>query len=72
METINEIKTKNNMIENGAGVTGGILGVITGNVLGVITFSGIAETAIYAAIGGVVGYFTVRFVKWVEKKFKRK
>lgn len=72
METINETKTKNNMLENGAGATGGILGVVTGSIIGNITFSGLAETAVYAAIGGGVGYFTVRFVKWAEKKIRKK
>ena len=67
METINH-----STMEHAGGTIGGVFGVLTGNILGVITFSGALETAVYALIGGAVGYFTVKGIKYIEKKLEKK
>ena len=60
------------IIEHISGTVGGFLGFIFGYVIGAITLSGIAETAIYAFVGGTVGFITVRFYNYVGKKLKKK
>ena len=60
------------MTDHIAGTTGGLLGMIYGYVIGIVTLTSIFETAVYAFIGGTVGFLTVRLYTYIGKKIMKK
>ena len=56
-------------LSDGIGAAFGAGGTILSSMLGMITVTGLAEAAIYAAIGGAVGWLVT---KVLERVFGRK
>lgn len=54
--------------DNIEGTIGGTIGTLIGSLLGFITISNVLETAALAVIGGVIGFYTNKFLKWIHKK----
>ncbi|MBT1702952.1 hypothetical protein [Chryseosolibacter indicus] len=57
----------NQLADNVSGTVGGACGTVLGSILGFISIGGVAETAILAVIGAVIGFYTNKLLKWLHK-----
>jgi uncharacterized protein YcfJ len=57
--------------QNIEGTVGGAIGTVLGSVLGFISLHGLGETALFAIVGAVIGFYTNKSLKWLHKRFEK-
>lgn len=54
-----------------SGTVGGALGTILGSALGFITWQNLFDTAVFAIVGAVIGFYANKLLKAIHKKFEK-